>query len=248
MNIDWNAIFEWIGKATFFATPIGLAILWFGRTYIDKWLTRRFQGQLDNLKHVQAQEIERLRAKIAGMLDRANKLHQHEFEVLPLVWDKLTTMMGSAVAVVSPFQSYAGVGRMSPEELEVILGETSFADHEKDELRKLERRPRETLYMNLCDRDRLRIAFKDRADFHNTIIQRGIFIEPPLRAKLMELSLLIVDALHDQQEFNDPENDRPKAAARSENADKVRKTGKAMVDAIETMISDRLWNASKLDA
>lgn len=246
--MDWNAIFEWIGRATFFATPIGLAILWFGRTYIDKWLARHFQGQLDDLKHVQAQEIERLRAKIAGMLDRATKLHQHEFEVLPLVWDKLTTMMGSAASVVSPLQSYAAVGRMSEPELERVLEQTSFADHEKDEIRSLERRAREQLYTSLCDRDRLRIAYKDRADFHNTIIQRGIFIEPPLRAKLMELSLLIVDALYKQEEFNDPESERPKVAARSANADSVRKTGKAMVDAIETMISDRLWNASKLDA
>lgn len=32
--MDWNAIFEWIGKATFFATPIGLATLWFGLSLI----------------------------------------------------------------------------------------------------------------------------------------------------------------------------------------------------------------------
>lgn len=247
-TMDWEAIFAGIGLAATFATPIGLAILWVGRTYIDKWLTRRFQGQLDNLKHVQAQEIERLRAKIAGMLDRAAKLHQHEFEVLPLVWDKLTTLMGSSVAVVSLIQNYAGVGRMSREELDIVLSQTSFAEHEKEELRALEGRPRETLYMRLCDRDRLRVAFKDRADFHNTIIQRGIFVEPPLRAKLMELSLLIADALYNQAEFNDPDNDRPQARARSENADKVRVAGKAIVDDIETMISDRLWNASKLDA
>lgn len=244
----WNTIFEWIGRLAVVLIPAGAIAAYVGRTYIDKWLARHFQGQLDALKHTQAQEIERLRAKIAGMLDRATKLHQHEFEVLPLVWDKLTTMMGSAVAVVSMFQSYADIGRMASDELEAVLDQTSFAEFEKAELRRLVGPPRLNLYTEMCDRDRLRIAFKERADFHNTIIQRGIFIEPPLRAKLMELSLLIVEALHNQAEFNDPNNTERKMRPRSENSDRVRVTGKAIVDTIETMISDRLWNASKLDA
>lgn len=246
--MSWDAIFAWIGKAIVFLAPVGFIAVGFGKTYIDKWLTRRFQGQLDNLKHVQAQEIERLRAKIAGMLDRATKLHQHEFEVLPLVWDKLTTMMGSAVAVVSLWQEYAPVGRMTPQELEAVLDQTSFADHEKAELRGLEHGKRDALFARYRDRDRLQTAFNDRADFHNTVIQRGIFIEPPLRKKLIELSVLIVAALYQQQDFNDPENDQPKTRARSENADNVRVKGKALVDEIEAVISDRLWNAAKLDA
>ena len=246
--MDWNAFFEWIGKATAFTTPVVLAALWFGRTYIDKWLTNRFQGQLDALKHVQAQEIERLRAKIAGMLDRATKLHHHEFEVLPMVWDKLTTMMGSASVAVANFKSYADVGGMSAEELELILDQTKFAEYEKAELRQLHRHERETRFISLTDRDRLRTAFKDRADYHNAIIKHAIFIEPSILEKMKELSHLIVDALHTQADFGDPDMERPKARERGANADKVHEKGQAKMGEIERMISGRLWNASKLEA
>lgn len=129
--MDWKAILAWIGGATVGVTPVAAVGLWFGKTYIDKWLTKRFQGQLDALKYAQAQEIERLRAKIAALLDRATKLHQHEFEVLPKAWDLLTIAIGSVGGVTAIYREGVDPGAMSLEDLEVLLRESPLEEHHK---------------------------------------------------------------------------------------------------------------------
>lgn len=245
-DLDWNVIFAWVGRI---ATVLGLAsgaFIWFGRTYIDKWLARHFQGQLDALKHTQAQEIERLRAKIAGMLDRATKLHQHEFEVLPLIWDKLSASMGSAVGAVNPFQSYQDVSRMELEELDAVLEQSGFAEHEKAKIRAMTLNDRSDTYTKLVDHYRLNKASADRVDFHNAIIQHGIFVLPPLRAKMLELSLLLADAIRTHGLIMAP--DYPLPRPHQENSAKVLVAGRKLMEEIQDMISDRLWNASKMDA
>ena len=49
----------------------------------EKWLDSKFEERLQALKHEHGKELERLRFKISTALDRATKLHQREFDVLP---------------------------------------------------------------------------------------------------------------------------------------------------------------------
>jgi hypothetical protein len=66
-----------------------------------RWLEARFAERLEKFKHDQNQEIERLRYRINALMDRTTKLHQHEFEVLPEIWNKL----GIAFSATSNFTS-----------------------------------------------------------------------------------------------------------------------------------------------
>jgi len=59
------------------------------KRFAVKWLDSKFEERLQALKHKHGKEIERLRFEIAKLLDRATKLHQREFEVLPEAWSKL---------------------------------------------------------------------------------------------------------------------------------------------------------------
>ena len=242
---DWEAFFAWIGKATFFATPIGLAGVWFGKTYIDKWLTRHFQGQLDNLKHVQAQEIERLRAKIAGMLDRVTKLHQHEFEVLPKSWDLLSLALGSVSRVTASFKEGADPGAMTLEELEVFLARGPLEDHEKQAIRDADRFEKPTLYQTFYNRIEFNNASKEAGDFHNHTIQHGIFIEPAIRAKLMEASQELQKALRSWKLILQMPDHKPWPVDEAQSH--VRRASDLSKE-IDALISDRLWSAAKLDA
>jgi hypothetical protein len=243
--LDWEPIFAWVGRATLFATPIGLAVVWFGKAYIDKWLTRRFQGQLDNLKHVQAQEIERLRAKIAGMLDRVTKLHQHEFEVLPKSWDLLSLALGSVSRVTASFKEVADPGAMTPEELEAFLAKGPLEDHQKQAIRDAGRFDKPTLYQTFHDRIEFNNASKEAGDFHNYTIQHGIFIEPAIRAKLMEASQELQKALRSWKQILQMPDHKPWPVDEAQgHAKKALELSKE----IDALISDRLWSAAKLDA
>src|SRR5690242_14921631 len=54
-----------------------------------RWLESKFEERLQALKHAHGKELEQLRFRISALLDRATKLHQREFEVLPDAWAKL---------------------------------------------------------------------------------------------------------------------------------------------------------------
>lgn len=241
---QWEAFFAWIGKTAFFATPIGLTIAWIGRLYIDKWLTRRFQGQLDNLKHVQAQEIERLRAKIAGMLDRTTKLHQHEFEVLPRSWDLLSLALGSISQLTASFREGVDLGAMTPEDLDVFLRKGPLEEHQKQEIREASRFEKVTIYRKLNERIEFNSASKVIGDFHNYTIQHGIFIEPDIRAKLMEASQELQKALTCWKwVLQTPDHELRPVAESQGHVKKALEISKE----IDALISSRLWSAAKLD-
>jgi hypothetical protein len=72
----------------------------------QKWLEARFAERLEKFKHDQSQEIERLRYRINALMDRTSKLHQHEFEALPEIWERLTIALSASTNFTSRLQSY----------------------------------------------------------------------------------------------------------------------------------------------
>ncbi len=242
--MNWNLIFEGIGRFAAVFIFIGGLAVWFGKTYIDRWLVRHFQGQLDNLKHVQAQEIERLRAKIAGMLDRAIKLHQHEFEALSKSWDLLTAALGSVSMVTASGREVTDPGMMSTEELEAFLTKTELEDFQKQAVRDADRFEKSKVYQTFQDRIAFTDAHRATMEFHNYTIQFGIFIEPTIRVKLTETSQELQKALRTWRQILQMPEIKPwpvtEAQAHVQKAAELSKE-------IDALITDRLWSAAKLD-
>lgn len=243
--MNWTLIFEWIGRFAVIFTFIGGLAVWFGKTYIDRWLARHFQGQLDNLKHIQAQEIERLRAKIAGMLDRATKLHQHEFEALSKSWDLLTTALGSVSMVTASGREITDPGPMSAEELEAFLAKTELEDFQKQAVRDAGRYEKSKVYQTFQDRIAFNDAHRATTALHNHTIQFGIFIEPTIRAKLTEASQELQKGLRTWRQILQMPEITPwpvtEAQAHVQKAADLSKE-------IDALMTERLWSAAKLDA
>ncbi|CAE1136319.1 hypothetical protein [Xanthomonas euroxanthea] len=78
----------------------------------ENWLNEKFKSRLQGLAHTQNREIERLRSELTTFFDRATKLHQREFELLPLVWDEVHEAFWSTAALASSFQTYPDLNRM----------------------------------------------------------------------------------------------------------------------------------------
>jgi len=73
---------------TFIVAGGGIAAIAYGlfRLLSEKWLTAKFEERLAAYRHAQQRELEHLRFEINKLMDRSVKLHQREFEVLPLAW------------------------------------------------------------------------------------------------------------------------------------------------------------------
>ncbi|MFA4900821.1 MAG: hypothetical protein WC563_14975 [Brevundimonas sp.] len=240
-----ETIFAWIGRFSVGLTFVAGLLVWFGKTYIDRWLTKHFQGQLDDLKHIQAQEIERLKLKVAGALDRATKLHQREFEVLPKAWDLLSQALGAAGSVTASFKEGVDPGRMTSDELEAFLAKSPLEEHQKQAIRDAGRFEKPTLYQTYHEHHQFNAAIQAANEFHNYAIQFGIFIHPTIRMKLTEASQELQKALRAWKQILQMPDVKPWPV--SESQEHV-KAASELSKEIDALISARLWSAAKLDA
>lgn len=56
---------------------------WLFKQFSEKWLTAKFNERLQAYKHQQQKELDELRFKISGLLDRTTKLYQRELRFCP---------------------------------------------------------------------------------------------------------------------------------------------------------------------
>lgn len=241
--MDSEEIFTAIGKLTVFVVPVGAALIWLARIYIDRWISSRFQKQLDELKHTQNQEIEKLRAKTSAALNRIAQLHQHEFEVLPKAWDLLSVAYASTQTVLSAFQRIPDVQYRSIEELKVILDGSGFLEHEKDEIISADGLSRQDAYLKYHILQNLREALSNHSEFQRFIVLKGIFVEPVLQQKMLDLGALMWECLDEHRELSALPNGQLRDFQK--NRDKW-KNAAGMRDDIRNRISERLWAEAEI--
>ena len=99
-----DAVFRLVGEVVAYgggaAAVAYLVFQFLGKSWIESKLAQR----LEQHKHQQALEIQRLRVEIDAMLSGALKLQEREFATLPEAWAKLDEAYGRVAALVSPVQ------------------------------------------------------------------------------------------------------------------------------------------------
>jgi hypothetical protein len=204
----------------------------------EKWLDARFDERLQNLRHAQAQEIEGLRFKISTLLDRATKLHQREFEVLPESWSKLNDTFWQAMHFVSPIQSYPDLERESPPVRESFLEKCRLNDWEKGQVRLA--REMNKKYQELIFKYDLSAAKEKFREANSFLLKNGIFIEKDIRARSQKLLDLTWNAIIEADVNHDIEHGfRQREATQG-----LRSNGESMMKELEAVIHERLWPAS----
>lgn len=116
-----------------------VAAYWAFKIFAKGWIQRLFDRDLEELRAAKGQELERLRADISRLMDRATKFHEREYEVLPEAWGLLNTAHGAVFEAVSSFQQYPDFNKMTNAELEDYIEVSDLMKHQKDILRKFRR-------------------------------------------------------------------------------------------------------------
>ena len=166
-----------------------LLFQWLGKT----WIENKFEQRLDQLRHQQALELQRLRVEIDAMLSGALKLQEKEFAVLPEAWAKLDEAHGLVNWLVAPFQQYADVNRMNDPQLEEFLVDTSFAESQKNEIRSAGDKGRK--YQDIVFRHRLHKVKTAFGDLQTFVARNGIFLPTELEEKFSKISELLWSTL-----------------------------------------------------
>ncbi len=219
------------------------------------WLEAHFAERLEKFKHDQNQEIERLRYRINALMDRTTKLHQHEFEVLPEIWNKLGTAFSATKDFTSRMPSYLShpdLNQMSEVRFSEFVETSELLGWQKDELRQGS--DRNDRYRKLKFWYRLHSVKNSHADFHNYFISRGIFVQPELKEKIRALSNMkekiraLSNMMYDaftEREFDEAES--LPGEGRFAKRDRLQREGPGQLQAIEKDVQARLWEANKLD-
>jgi hypothetical protein len=159
-----------------------LLFQWLGKT----WIENKFAQRLEQLRHQQALELQRLRVEIDAMLSGALKLQEKEFYVLPEAWAKLDEAHGLVSWLVSPMQQYANVDRMNPAQLEEFLVDTNFTESQKDDVRNAHDKGR--TYQDIVFWHRLHKVKTAFGELQTFVAKNGIFPPRELEEKFSKIS------------------------------------------------------------
>jgi len=114
----------------------GAVIAFFIFKHLGKsWIENKFSKSLEDFKHKQHVEIQRLRIEIDSTLSGTIKLQEREFETIPEAWRLLDVAYGYVGAFVSPGQEYPNLDQMNEAELEEFLESSELLDSQKAKIR-----------------------------------------------------------------------------------------------------------------
>lgn len=203
--------------------------------YLGKtWIENKFAQRLDQLKHQQALELQRLRVEIDSLLSGALKLQEREFQVLPDVWQKLDEAHGLVSWLVSPMQEYHNLDRMTQPQLEEFLAGTEFTATQKEELRSS--RNKVTTYQEIVFWYRLHKVKKAFADLQNFVARNGIFFPSDLREKFSKIAEMLWSAVVSKEVGHEAKNGK----MQYEGWKKIKEETEPLYKSIETDIQARL--------
>jgi len=127
MDPIWTWIFQ-----TLIASGVAVGVLvWLGR----QWIENQFSKRLEAYKATQAQELEKYKAKVAALFNRITKIHEKEFEVLPVAWSMLQDAIGFVNKIAAPMQTYPDLRFVDQLRFEEFLNNCGWTESDKNKLR-----------------------------------------------------------------------------------------------------------------
>lgn len=199
-----------------------------------KWLDAQFDERLQNLRHSQQREIEALRLQIATLLDRATKLHQREFEVLPKIWAKLNDAYWYVRQFVAAQQSYPDIDQMPGAQRIAFIQDCDLPDWQKNELSSATNK--NDYYRKAIFWHKLAEAQTRTRKAYTYQVKNGIFISEDIRRELSEIQDLVWHALN-EHETNEKYGSIPRSSVY---LSRLNTTGDGRMTALERIIYERL--------
>jgi hypothetical protein len=212
------------------------------RKFGEKWLDARFEERLAAYKHEQQKELERVRFQISALLDRATKLHQREFEVVPEAWAKLNVANWNVSAFVSPMQSHPDLNRMSAAQLKEFVAACELQEWQKQEL--LAEPDKTRYYIDQIFWHKLHEAKAASREASIFIATHGIFLPVDIKSRFDALTKLIWEAL-DEHEFNKRYGTAPLERKKQQ---ALQTEAPPLLKELEALVQGRLWNSERVAA
>ena len=233
-----DQLFEILGKLLLLGGGGALIVYQVFKFLAAKWLEEKFKKNFQQLVHDQNKEIERLKSDLTKSFDRAAKLHQREFEVLPQVWGKVSKTYWATASLISPLQMHPDLNRMQPKQLESFIAKSKLAEWQKDEL--LATLDKTKKYQEQIYWHKLSHCFNLHRVGNISLSRTGIFVQDPIKEKLQAILDLAYGALIEDQINHEQPPTRPSDRLKKD-IDRMGTDGKTWMEEAEALIKARMW-------
>lgn len=212
--------------------PITLVIL---RFFGKRWIESIFETQLQKLRHDHAKEIETYKSEISILFNRISKIHQKEFEVIPIAWEKFIDAISYAERVLHQLRTHPDFNQMTSEELEEVLSGLDFPETAKTKIRQAGK-DKNDVYYEISIRKDSHLAKKHCSEFHSYINKNKIFLSEPLKEEFVKASDMIWDCILEREIGIEGKDFKMMSSA----SDRFFKEVKHIMNNIESLVQARL--------
>jgi transposase len=167
------------------------------------WVVFQFFGKplLDNYFDARKRALEH---HFNVLMDRASKLHQFEFTVLPELWRKMSLALSAIVELTAADRIYPATRGMNEGELNTFLENAPLLDWEKWLIRdhpKKEGEERDRKLANMLDWARYRRSLALAEEFRSYLMTQSIFVSASLGRELNAIGQKMTDAISEYRRF-----------------------------------------------
>jgi hypothetical protein len=233
-----NEVFEYIGKALVVSGSASVVAYQAFKHFAAKWLDARFQKNFQQLVHDQNKEIERLKNDLTKSFDRATKLNQREFDVLPQIWDQVSEAYWATASLVSPLQTISDLNRMQPKQLAAFVAESEILDWQKDDV--LASSDKTKAFNDIIYWHRLNRVQQSHRAANIALSRSGIFVQDDIKEKLQAILDLVRGALIEDEMNHEHPSGRFSERLHND-IDRIRSDGRIWMSEAEKLIKTRLW-------
>jgi hypothetical protein len=164
-----------------------------GRKWAEKWLQNKFDSALEKLQQANRKELENVRLETNKLLDRATKLSQREFEVLPEAWQRLNTSLTAVNRLVNSVKMRPNLDVLPADEIHERLNSTPLSRSERQRVVNAENKSDE--FEKLIGQYEHAAAASEFESFQSYLNTYGIFIRQPLLSSFQRQAEFQVAAL-----------------------------------------------------
>ncbi len=184
-----NELFNFLGQIVVIGGGGATIAYFIFKVLGEKWIENKFALNLESYRAIQAQSLEEAKLKLSIYMTRQLKLHEKEYEVFPLVWEKLNEAHICLKRATGVFREHPDLDRMDESTLKKWIDRTDMSENEKDMI--FESNDRNRSYSDILDWRDLQRAHTAFVDFHEYLEKNRIFLSPELKEKFDQIDSFI---------------------------------------------------------
>lgn len=217
---NMEEVFELFGKILVYGgVPAAIAYLIFiflGKKTVETWFTKR---------------LKKFEYDLNSLFNRATKIHEKEFEVLPQAWTKLDNLLDLVRKFIRETHSIPNLNNKSSQELEEFLSKQDLNEDEKQNVRN--HKDKNLWYFN----EKSEKVGDACLDFQDYITKNAIFLSSDLKSKFKKAEEKIRTAWATR---NTAEESKDRNKGITEACQIIQKDIKPIVEKIEELVQKRL--------